>query len=467
MPLVTVPGVAAGTIELQFQTPENTFRAEDLLSPIEAARRHGKLVVENAPTVAASGPGLFEYTIGDAGGQRGAGPTDGTVPRGWRAIVDGEFSAVPARIVGANQADETVVAAGSLRFFTKAGSGTLVSAQGNNVITAPKSGGGDWSLFFDSGSNTVLASSGNFLIQTDTDVTFGQNLLTLGSGNDTVMSWGQDTIDAGPGGNNLIALLHAGSVYRGDSGTSVVVDRGGADTVVQGVGAETVFAAAANGLYRGGGGGLTFVSAAAASGTVVAGTGDATLYAGPHSDFTFLVGAGRFVLDGGSGDQTVAAAAGVASGGLLFAESGGAMNLVGAAANTLIAGAGAVTLNGASASGDNVYFAGTGSDRIVAGAGADTVVAGPGTDTLVGGGGLTTFVLDGAVAPASHELIGNWTTLDQLDLIGYGAPTAPGGLPGGAVLSPVEGSSLLSLPDGTQITFVNAATVATSQLHFF
>ncbi len=461
MPLVTVPGAASTTIELQFQTPENTFRTEALLAQVYAAYSAGKLAVANAPTAPPANPKLLnEYTLGDQGGVKGAGPTQGTVPTGYLAIVDGQLSSVPVEIVGAGQPNQTVVATGSLRFFTGTGSGTIVSAQGNNVIAAPTTGGGDWNLYFDTGNNTVYAASGNFLVQTDTDVTFGRNLVYLGTGNDTVVSWGQDTIVAAPSGQNLVGLFHGGSVLYGNAGASTVVNSGSNDTVVQGGGPETVYAASASGLYFGSQGALTFLAGPSTAPTVVAGAGDAILYGGPSGGGTYFVGSGAFLLDGGSGNSTVVGLRGVASGAVLFAENGGAMNLVGDSnGNLLVAGAGSATLNGGGAFGNNWYYAGTGNDRIAAGAGADTIVAGPGTDTLVGGAGLTVFDINAAVAAGGQELISKWTNSDQLWLIGYGAATGASGLPAGATLSDMQGSAVLSLPDGTRITFQNVASV--------
>src|SRR5207253_1883978 len=163
----------------------------------------------------------------------------------------------PSHIVGANQANETVLATGSLRFEPGGGSGTLVSAQGNNVVTAPDVGGGNWELHFDSGNNTVIASSGNYFIETDTEFTFGQNRIVLGTGDDTVLSWGADTITGGTG-QDLIVLRHAGAQVQGGGGPSTIVDIGDHATVTQGAGQETVFAASTGSRFNGSNASLLF-----------------------------------------------------------------------------------------------------------------------------------------------------------------------------------------------------------------
>lgn len=467
MPLVTVPGVNSTTIDLQFLTADNTFRAIALLSEIYTAESAGALNVQNAPTTSPSGPKpINEYTLGDSNGQRGSGPTQGSVPPGYLAIVDAHFSSNPAEIVGANQANETVIAAGSLSFSTEGGSGTIISAQGNNIVTAPDFGGGNWNVFFDNGNNTVYATSGNFLIDDGTAVTFGHNLILLGSGHDTVESWGADTIMAASTGSNLIGLFHPGAVVYGNAGASTVINQGaGQDTVFQGSGPETVFADASNSLYYGNRGALTFVSGVGTSNTVVGGAGNATLFGALNSHGRFFVGRGQFLLAGGSGNETVHGVAGASSNAVLFSENGGIMNLVGNTDNVLIAGTGSVTLNGSGAIGNNVFFAGTGSDCIIAGAGSNVLVGGPGRDTLVSGDGANVFEIHSAFASLGNELIVKWNTFDQLVLSGYGAPTSHGGLPAHATTSVVNGSEMLTLSDGTRITFMGVADVNLAQIH--
>lgn len=465
MPLVTVPGVNGSTIELQFQTAIDTFLAEGLLADVYQAAAAGNLVVSNLPTAAASGTKLHEFTLGDQGGTQTAGPTVGTVPLGYFAIIDARQSNEPSKIIGANQDDETVAATGSLRFFPEAGSGTLISAQGNNVVTALPAGGGDWSVFFDNGNNTIIASSGNYFIETDTPVTFGNNEVTLGSGSDTVLSFGADTITAGSG-DAVIELMQANASVQGGDGASTVIANAANAQVTQGGGPETVFAIGIGGVFQGGSGPLTFVMDFGASETVIGGPGFITAYGAPESNSTFVVGGGGLLLAGGSGNQTVIGNPG-ASGALLFAEDGGAMNLFGITNNVLIASAGSVTLNAGGAGGANLLYAGTGPDYLAAGAGADTLVPGPGVDTLVAGTGATVVELVRSFAGLGTELILGWTTSDQLDVVGWGPAKPASGLPAGASLHVSGGSTLLSLSDGTRVIFAGVRNLNPAQIHSF
>ncbi|MBV9758045.1 MAG: calcium-binding protein [Alphaproteobacteria bacterium] len=463
MPLVTVPGAKGTTIQLQFQTAIDTFRAQGLLANVYAAAAGNDLVVKNLPKAAAGGNKLHEFTLGDQGGHQGSGPTVGVVPLGYLAIVDAKQSGEPSEIVGADQANETVVATGSLQFFPGAGSGTLISAQGDNVVVAPNTGGGDWSLYFDNGSNTVLASSGNYFIETDTPVTFGTNDITLGSGADTVLSYGADSITGGSG-PAVIELMEANASVASGGGASTIIANAADVSLTQGTGPDTVFAVGNGGVFQGGDGALTFVMGFGASETVMAGSGNTYAYGAPASNSTFVVGTGGFVLDGGSGNQTVIGNPG-ASNALLFAENGGAMNVFGATDNVLIAGDGAVTLNAGGAGGANLLYAGSGRDCLVGGAGADTLVAGPAVDTLVAGTGATVVDLVQSFAGLGTELVLGWTPRDQLDLSGWGAPTAPGGLPAGASLQVSHGSTVLALADGTRVVFAGVTNVSPSQIH--
>lgn len=463
MPLVTVPGVKGTTIQLQFQTAIDTFRAEGFLADVYQAAASGTLTVTNLPKSPGSGSKLHEFTLGDKGGKQGSGPTVGTVPFGYLAIIDSKQSGDPSQITGADQNNETVAATGSLRFFPEAGSGTLIAAQGNNVVVAPDVGGGDWSMYFDNGSNTVQANSGNYFIETDTEVTFGNNDVTLGSGADTVVSYGADSITGGTG-SSVIELMEANASVQAGDGASTIIANAGDAQVTQGGGPETVFAVGLGGVFQGGAGALTFVMGLGASETVMAGSGNTVAYGAAQSNSTFLVGSGGFLLDGGSGNQTVIGNPG-ASSAMLFAEDGGVMNVLGSTNNVLIAGVGSVTLNAGGATGANLLYAGSGQDWLAAGAGQDTLVAGPAADTLVAGTGATVIDVVQAVAGLGTEIIQGWNSLDQLNLVGWGAATASGGLPAGATLHVAGGSTLLSLSDGTRVIFSGVVNVNPAQIH--
>jgi Ca2+-binding RTX toxin-like protein len=469
VPVTTVPGVLGGTIDLQFSTQQNAQLAAQLLHEVYAAAAAGILDVRNTPTNPPAGSGdIDEFTIGDQGGVPNTGQNAATVPSGYTFIVDA-FTAAPATVTGApGQLNEAVLSGqGGLTFFTNGGSGTVLAGGGNNLV-APGPGAPDaassWTLLFDGGSNTVSGPVGNLFIDDGSSTTAGSNRIFLGSGADTVLSWGIDLIVAAPGGNAVIDVYHAGSSVYGNSGNTEVLNLGGEDTVVQGSGQATLFAGATGGLYFGGGGALTFLAAPNTDSTVVAGVGNATLYANASNDL-FFVGGGPFMLAGGSGSQTVVGTSGFSGSAVIFSEGGGSAVLFGNTdGNQLIAGAGNVTLNAGGASGNEVFFAGTGNDLIVGSSGSNFIMAGPGDDTMVGGAGVNLFQVARGVATGGSELIANWTAADQLYLPGYGA-AGPHRLPAGAAITVVKGSAVLSLDDGTRITFLGVSNVSTHQIH--
>lgn len=468
VPVSTVPG--GGSVGLQFATDQNAQLASQLLDNIYAAAKAGRLHLVNAPTKPASGAlDLNVFLLGVQAGKPDSGPNSATVPAGYLGIVNA-WGDPPATITGAlKQSDESIFSGqGGLTFYLNGGSGTLIAGGGNNLVAAGPSApntGGSWTLRFDGGDNTVYGTIGNFLIDDGSSGAAGNNLIVLGSGAETVQSWGIDTIVAAPGTDAVISTFHSGTAVYGNTGASEVFNSGGEDTVVQSTGPETVFALASGGLYFGGPGDLTVLSAPNVASTVVAGQGKAVLYGAPGANSLFFVGPGQFILDGASGSQTVVGAAGLSSGAVMFSESGGSLTLAGNSnGNLLIAGGGNVTLNGAGATGNNVFFAGSGNDFIAAGPGNNFVVAGPGSDTMLGGTGLTLFEVDSAFAAGGHELIANWNPNDLLYLFGYG-PAGGDGLPAGAAVTVVNGSEVLTLGDGTSVTFLGVSRVSTAQLH--
>ncbi len=468
VPVATVPSAQNGTINLQFATQQNMMLATQLLNSIYAAAQQSKLNAQDAltaPTVPASAGEVNEFTL------LNTGPNQATVPAGYGAVVN-DFAG-PATITGpVRELSETVLSTqGGLTFFTNGGAGTVIAAGGNNVIAPgpnlPLSGNG-WMLLLDGGNNTVYATAGPYFISDGSREVAGRNSLFLGSGNETVQSWGTDMIVAAPGGTAVIATFHAGTVVYGNNGQTVIFNQAGDDTVVAGGGEDTVFAEAGGGLYFGNSGPLTFVSGTNANSTVVAGEGSAILYGAPGANSQFFVGHGQFMLDGGSGSQTVvgsAAVSGTVSGAVIFSEYGGSITLFGDTNNNLlVAGPGNVTLNAGASSGNDVLFAGAGNDCIVAGSGNNVIVGGPGSETLIGGSGVNLFEVNAAFSAGGNELIGNWNGHDQLYLFGYG-PAGANGLPDGASMAMVNGSDVLTLPDGTRITFLGVPQVNAGQIH--
>ncbi|MBV9756452.1 MAG: hypothetical protein JO047_05305 [Alphaproteobacteria bacterium] len=463
-------GFTYSTITLQYNTQQTANFALQLLSQIYAAAGKNKLEVKNDSEKATGDtkhPTLKEWTLGDTGGKQNTGPTEGTVPAGYLGIIDAYTNQV-SEIVGAkDQKNETVVAGGNMHFFTNGGSGTVISGQGNNLVSANATGDGNWTVIFDGGNNTVYANSGNFFIDDGNASTTGANSIFLGSGSNTVLSWGQDSIIGAPGGSALVATFVPGALFWGNSGPSTYINFGGKDTFAGGVGgSDTVFAVNSGGLYFGGGSSLEFISGANTANTVVGGSGSNVIWGNTGSNGLYFVGTGSFTAVGQNESQTIVGGQSSHAADL-FGLSGANVNLFSPVnGNELIAGPGNVTLNGAGSSGNDAYFAGAGTgsaDSIVAGSGNNTLVAGPGSNTLVGGTGANVFEVDKNAAGGGTNFLVNWNSNDKLVLSGYGAGKH-GGLPPGTHHSVVGGSEVLTLSDGTKITFVGVSHVPNSHI---
>jgi Ca2+-binding RTX toxin-like protein len=424
MPHVSVPGVSGSTILLQFQSTQNATLAQSLVQSMWDALGKHKLHVENQPAGASVTGSLNEYTIGDHGGAQNGGVDQGTVPAGYKGIVDA-FTNHAATITGAATTDETVVAQGGLTFFSNGGSGVFdassSSVQGGNLFAGT---GGDWTVLFDGGNNTVFGNSGNLFISDNGvagSVGAGSNLLFVGSGSDTVVASGNDTVVAGNGNDTTFAAGPNALVFGG-SGSMVFVATTGSPTFVAGGGAVTAFGGTGNGVY--------------------------------------FEGAGAFLLDGQSGADTVTGVASITSGtSTLFADNKGNLTLFGNTTNALVAGAGNVTLNAAGSTGDNALFANSGANSLVGGAGTDFLIAGAGGGTtMMGGSGVSAFeFIKGAAGGA--DLIQNWTGTDQVFLVGY-AGASPFTQAVGA------GGDVMTLSDGTVVTFQNFFhTIGAGNIH--
>ena len=248
----------------------------------------------------------------------------------------------------------------------------------------------------------------------------------------------------------------------------------GAMTVQGGTGSVTVFGGNKGGLFQGG----------SAGHNVLVGGADLSAYPGTHQ-FSVLISGGATYVPGpvtlvGGGDGDLLVATGTDN----SASYGGQQ------ANVLVAGAGSETLTGSGSSGRNVFFGGTGADVIAAGAGASTVLGGPGSATISGGSGTAAIfagggqdvILGGIGADYVQASTGNATLFagagadlvgavhgqsggslvvsgfrvgtDQLDLQGYG-----GGMTGITNSQVANGSTALTLVDGTHITLLGVTNL--------
>ena len=315
------------------------------------------------------------------------------------------------------------------------------------------------------GSVTVAANGGEFL-----GGTAGNNHITMagvgtmvgggagdvlaftgGAGGIAFASSGATTMDGGAGGDvTLVAGMGGGDIITGNahsmvwlSGGDEIVAAEGADTIVAGAGAATVTAAGPGVLLFAGSGALDFRNTGAVS-TVVGGAGAMTVHGGS--------GGGLFF---GSGGDVLLAESGAAT--LVGGGAGDVLSITGGGYNLLVGGGGAETLGGALATGVNAIYAGTGPDLLIGGAGLSYLFAGSGGTTLQGGSAATDFVFRHGMA-GGQVAVTSWNPgLDSILLQSYPAGEAASALAGA---SHSGGNTLLTLSDGTAITFVGVNTLS-------
>jgi Ca2+-binding RTX toxin-like protein len=448
MPTATVPGVGGAVIDIIHSSVTGQQLAQSLLQAIYTAFTNNTLFAQNY-----NGSSTPTVPSGYTGELLLIGLTDTvTVPAGYHTIVDAAAYQQTIQGAGGQTGEAFIGGPASFTYYTAAGeSGTIVGGDGNNLITGPTASGGNWFINLGGlGVSTVAAGSSNDMIQTGTDLVF------LDSGSDTVQSGGADTIVAGTG-NDTVNLTGTGATVWGGSGNLLVQNTGGADTVSAGSGAETIFAAASGGLYFLNNSSSTlFIASGMTASTIVGGSGPATLFGGSGSNVMFQH-SGSLVFDAQSSTSIVVSDPNSPSA-QFFASNGGQVWLYGSNnGNQFVAGSGNVTLQGAGASGNNLYFAGSGADSMVAGAGADTMVASSGSATMAGGAGADQFDFIKGMTGGT-DLIQDWDNADALNLFGYGnSPIVSQQV--------VNGSLVLTLNDNTKITFQGVTSLNPSQIH--
>ncbi|HEY1934216.1 MAG TPA: calcium-binding protein [Acetobacteraceae bacterium] len=390
------------------------------------------------------------------------------------------------------------------------GNALLVGNSGNDSIVA---GAGNDSLVGGSGNNMLIGGSGTIAIS----VGGGNNMISAliadsftistGNGNNTVAASGAGSVSAGTGSNLLFGGDGATLVSAGANAT--VAGLGGAMQVqASGPGALVFgdFIGSASSLGATIGGGQATVSAGNSPALVALTGGSALVFGGftsqagslsiNDSGYNDTVSAGNSnttvtlsgsnglvfggfgsvagtlqVLDAGSGDTVATgnSAATISAGGnpLLVFGGGGPLNFVGGAGTATISGeAGATTVSGGSGSmvvfggsGPLTFNAGSGSAVVVAGSGDAMLTAGPGNTSMAGGTGDDLFSFINGQG-GGEDLI--WQFVhgqDQVHLAGY-APSIVQTVLAGAVSS--GGSTTVTLPDNTMITFAGLAQMTAS-----
>lgn len=345
-----------------------------------------------------------------------------------------------------------------------AGADIVTTAAGNNIILG------------DGGSINMSAAATT--IRTDEVAIGGADSITAGAGNDTILAGAMaDTVDAGAG-DDLVAGDHATltrlalgeqtftSLDEAIGGDDVLTLGAGNDVVLGGAGADIIDAISGHNVVLGDSGVIeldqagAFVSAISSASGI---GGDDAITTGGDLD-RIIGGAGADVVTAGDGDNRILGDEGsiVASAGIDTLTSlnhgiGGDDSIAsGIGADAIIAGAGADTVTGGD--GDNMVLGDSGTvvegvlgyasgitsgsgiggiDDITTGTGADTIIGGVGGDIIAADAGANVVLGDegsvaGAVALSMNLTVGGddvITTLGDADVIigGVGADTIDAG----------------------------------------
>ena len=408
---VTVAGAGGATSTITFDTQANADLARALAANIVAATA----------------------VVATTGGTLGITGTETT-------LIDAASVAITA--FGGSTANETVLAgAQPIAFIAQAGSGTLVGGGGGNSFFSSATSG-NWNINLGNGANTVT-SGANDTIAAGT----GANRLFLNGISDQVTAIGQDTIVAGAGAATIASTI-GNTLFFGGAGTADFIAGSGISTLVGGSGAMSVSGGSTGLLFFGNG--PTTYTAGSAADTLVGSTGSLTVQGGAAKGIFFGGSAGNNLITSGSGGA-------IAIGG----GAGDVLTATGSGANLFAAGAGAETINAAGSSGANTFFAGSGADFIALGAGETAAVTGPGNDTVAASTGTSLILF--VNGNAGHTTITGWdASHDFVALAGYAGNADAAAFASAQVAG---GSSVVSLPDGTQITFAGITQLQSFSFH--
>jgi 2',3'-cyclic-nucleotide 2'-phosphodiesterase (5'-nucleotidase family) len=313
------------------------------------------------------------------------------MPAGFSGAALG--GSAPATLFGQGS-DYTLVDGSNRGTLVTTGNATAVAGQAGTTMFG---GGGGTTLVGGDGDDVMVGGSGATTVFTGA----GRNLVGLGSGGGTVLSESStDTIVAGIGAA-LVGATQGATVF-GREGALTFVGGSGSSTVVGGTGSSTVFGGTGGGLFGGGSAGRN---------VIVGGLGACTIFGG------------------GDGDA-------------LYAGSGGAVIVAAAQGNA--------TLTAAFGGGASVLYAGGGANLLAGGTGNDVLVAGRGQAILIGGAGADLFAVRNGQA-GSQVVVADFNLAqgDRVLLRGY----AGGAQAALAAATASGGSTLLTLSDGTRVTF--------------
>lgn len=421
--------------------------------------------------------------------------TSGAASGGYMVVGDGgiDFTAGAGLfyLIAGNGAAKLTLAPGVGGGTVQLGDGnaTINAVGGNNTITT---GTGDHvvtlgigtNYLITGGSNTIYAGPGDVTISAGTSTS---DLIFLGSGKALVSLGTAGTVLGGTGDSNISnsgslssALFAAGSGPSFFSGNGTVVGGSGPLRVTNYFVYNPRFPVTdpGPGILLFGGSNTNTISIDYGANTIVGNTaGTMTI---DHSGLSSLVAftRGTTVITGsgsGNGPETVIGVDGVLTvnegSGLFLGAPGGGNHITatnnatifGVAAGDVLAssaqfnsqqiviagGAGAETISGAGSKSTNTFFAGSGPEFIKAGDWITSIVTGTGAATVAGGAGIS---LTAFVQGRHPDVVMQGFTpgRDFITLINFAAGEAAAALAGAQT---VAGSEVLTLSDGTHITF--------------
>ena len=440
-------GTAVGATTLTVTPPtasSDPFAAADrqavaaLLSDGAGGQKTVDFTAPGEPLATPSGGQLAGLAIGSES-------TGQTVVLPAGATIVTEAADGPVTVSGGGSANQTVIATGGdLRYETGSGSGTLLADESAGDVTflAPQAGAGNFVVATGAGDDFLGASSGNDSLSGGA----GRNTFYLGSGQNVVHSDGADTVVAGGGDATVI-----GGADAGDSGHDLLVFGGAGNLLVSNVaGNETIAGGTGSATLFGGAGQAELFGGHAGHNLMVSGMGDSTLIGGGANDLLFAQGSGNDVLAAG-GDNATLQGGSATGNDLYFGGSGHVVIAAGLGNDTIVGGSGQATL-----------FAGAGHDLIYAATGGGDIFAARGNATLVGSAGRETYVFSNGGAGGTDVVFNFHAATDLVALGGFSAAQIAGALQSQTA---VNGSAVLSLSDGTHITFVGLSHVAGSNVY--
>ena len=359
------------------------------------------------PTAGASIVTTTTLTISDSNsvGTSGISTRIATVNQSLLPIPHGETAAVAAW--SGSSAAPTAVAGDFNEAVVAGASGVVTAPAGFQAVLL--GGAGAAQLTDASQGGVVLAANqGTDTLTADKS---GDTLIG-GTGHDTYIVTGSDTVTAG-------------------CATSTITAEGGGNTLTLGTGGGTVISDGGDTIYAGLG-----------AATITAGTGD-TVHAGAGA-LTFIGGSGSSSVIDANGTILLSAPSSViVSAGSVNASSGSVhqVTLTGGGDRNVTLGSGAETLNASAATGNN------------------TLTVGNGNDIIDGGSGAAQFQFIDGHAGGTDIIAGFNLAIDKIVLSGYG-PSAIS-----AVLATAHtsgGSTTLVLSDNTHLTLSGVTGVTSA-----